>query len=124
VCERCAVFLLELQRQPVVQHRLGQASALLVVEGALLVVSDQLAELPLDLVDTAPGRLVLEGVALDAPPDREGRERLACLVATLAELERGRAGEQARREEHPREDPHAGRPAAALAGADSGTSTA
>jgi len=123
VRERRSVFLLQFQCQSVVQHRLGQAPALLVVEGALLVVPDQLAELLFDLVDAAPSPFVLEGVAVDAAPDREGRERVAVLVAALAEFERSRAGGQARAEQRQREAPQAGRTAGALAGACSGTST-
>jgi hypothetical protein len=123
VRERGAVFLLELERQPVVQHRLGQALALLVVDGALLVVADELFELLLHLRHAALGGLVLEFVVVDRTPDRERGERLALAVAALAQLERGGAGEERRSEQRGGETDHAERPVR-LGSGSSGTSTA
>jgi hypothetical protein len=95
---------LELERQSVVQHRLGQSPASLVVAGPLLVTDDELVELVLDLRGATLHGLVVEAVRFHLTPDLEGAEPVSIAIAPLPELEGGGAAEGQHAEQQRRGD--------------------
>jgi hypothetical protein len=123
VIQRGPVVLLESQCESIVEDGFGKPLALLVVERPLLVETYPLAELFLDLTDPLLSRLVFELVALDAAPDAESSERVALLIAALAQLQRCGTRHEQTREETQRGASHA-EGSSCFAGSAPGSSTA
>jgi len=88
VVEGRRVAGLQLQREPVVEDRLGQPPLALVVAAALLVLDYQALELRLDDENPLAGLLVARGVLGNPSPGLEGAELVALAVQAFTLLER------------------------------------